>query len=409
MNLKDARDAAFTRAQELNAKGAELTEEEITEFEAKVTEVKELDAKLAKVKAADDTFAALDSMATPEETEKAVKSSSTTAVARTPGEHFVKSVGGQLTNARRFHAEAEFDAKAAADTQVTGNPDGTFEPWLTDVDKSIQHNKRERLVIADLMGSGRISGQAITYFVENANPFEGEFGMVAQGGAKPKVHVADPTTVTDLVRKIAAYDKYTDELLEDLSFWVGEINGRLLYELAVKEEDQLLNGDGTGNNLEGLLNRTGLQSEASTGEGDDPDAIFRAITKVSLATNYRADALVINPSDYQNLRLRKDANEQYYGGGFFAGQYNAGGIMQDPPVWGLRTVVTNAVAVGAPVVGNFRQGATVYRKGGVRVESTNSHDDDFTNNLVTTRVEERLALAVRQPAAFVKVDLSTGS
>jgi hypothetical protein len=53
----------------------------------------------------------------------------------------------------------------------------------------------------------------------------------------------------------------------------------------------------------------------------------------------------------------------------------------------------------------FAQGATVYRKGGVRVESTNSHDDDFTSNLVTVRAEERLALAVRYPAGFCQVTL----
>src|SRR5690625_7779177 len=74
--------------------------------------------------------------------------------------------------------------------------------------------------------------------------------------------------------------------------------------------------------------------------------------------------------------------------------------MENPPVWGLRTVVTPAVDAGVAIVGNFAQGGTVYRKGGVRVESTNAHADDFTNNLVTTRIEERIALAVRRPAAF---------
>jgi HK97 family phage major capsid protein len=63
------------------------------------------------------------------------------------------------------------------------------------------------------------------------------------------------------------------------------------------------------------------------------------------------------------------------------------------------------VAAKTVAVGAFQASTTVYRKGGVRVESTNSHVDDFTNNLITTRIEERVALAVRIPAATVKVTL----
>ena len=66
-------------------------------------------------------------------------------------------------------------------------------------------------------------------------------------------------------------------------------------------------------------------------------------------------------------------------------------------------MVSPAVAAGTALVANFAQAATLYRSGGVRVESSNSHADDFTNNLVTVRAEERVALAVRKPLAFVKV------
>ena len=83
-----------------------------------------------------------------------------------------------------------------------------------------------------------------------------------------------------------------------------------------------------------------------------------------------------------------------------------GGVEWQPPVWGLRTIVSAAVPANTAVVGAFGAAATVYRKGGVRVESTNSHASDFTNNLITTRIEERIALAVRYPKAIVDVTLS---
>ena len=76
--------------------------------------------------------------------------------------------------------------------------------------------------------------------------------------------------------------------------------------------------------------------------------------------------------------------------------------MLNPPVWGLKTVTTNAaVPEGTYVLGNFRQGATVLRKGGVRVDSANQNQNDFEHNLITLRAEERLGLVVPAPAAFV--------
>jgi HK97 family phage major capsid protein len=110
--------------------------------------------------------------------------------------------------------------------------------------------------------------------------------------------------------------------------------------------------------------------------------------------------------DYQEFRLSKDGNGQYFGGGYFQGQYGNGSVMDNPNLWGLRTVVTTAATQGELLLGAFRVGATVYRKGGVRVEASNSHADNFTTNKVTVRAEERVALAVRYPAAFVKVGLA---
>src|SRR5690606_17201566 len=226
--------------------------------------------------------------------------------------------------------------------------------------------------------------------------------------ARPRAPPSFPTRrSSDLLKKIAGFMKFTDEMTEDFPFWQSEINQRGLYLLALAEENQLLNGPGTGSTVLGLLNRSGIQTEvAAAGGADNADALFRAMTKVQTATGLSADAVIVNPVDYQRLRLSKDGNGQYFGGGFFAGQYGNGGIVEQPPLWGLPTIVSAAVAAGTAVVGAFQAATTVYRKGGVRVESTNSHVDDFTNNLITTRIEERVALAVRIPAAVVKVTLT---
>lgn len=417
VNLKEKRAEAYAKAQEIidgaKAEGGELTPEQATAVEGLIAEVKAFDEKIAAALKGDQLLSALgalgggDLAGAPEEggAEEAAKSYlPRSAKARTLGEHFVKEAGEALTQVkgRRFSLSAP-EYKAADDSHsLTGWTAGT--PLLTDYDRSVVQTYRPKLTVADLLGKGQISGNSISYLVEGVR--EGAFTTVAEGGVKPQFHYANPTAVVDALKKIAGYIKLTDEFIEDAPFLKSEIDGRLLYDLLAFEEQQLLNGDGVGQNLTGLLSRN-IQTETGTWVGDNADAVFRAITKISTASGLNADGIVINPIDYQAFRLSKDANGQYFGGGFFSGQYGNGGVPMDPPLWGMRTVVTPAIAAGTVLVGAFTQAATLYRKGGVRIESTNSHDDDFTNNLVTIRAEERVALAVRRPLGFVKLTLGT--
>lgn len=414
MNLKQMRAEAFAAAQKIidgaKAEGRELTAEETTEVEAKIAEVKALDEKIAAQKKGAALLDALDGLA-PEAKSDETGEPAPGPVVKTRqsgrpslGAAFVKEAGESLAQVkgRRFSVAAP-ELKAADDVhKISGWTDGV--PYLTDFDRTIVQGYRPTLVVADLLGKGQVSGNSISYLVEGAS--EGDFAGVAEGGAKPQMHFANPTAVVDALKKIAGHIKVTDELIEDAPFLKSEIDGRLIYMLQRFEEQQLLNGDGTGQNQTGLLQRSGIQTETSAGSEDNADAIFRAITKISTGAGLAADGIVINPADYQAFRLSKDANGQYFGGGFFAGQYGQGGIMENPPLWGLRTVVTPYIAAGTVLVGAFGSAATLYRKGGISVEATNSHDDDFTNNLVTIRAEERVALAVRQPLGIAKVTLS---
>lgn len=387
------------------AKDGTITDDEVKQATSLLDELSQVKEQ---IKLQDDSKALLTALADldPEgEQEKRQKSKEDQPA--TPGEWFVKHVGKDMV-AKKGISNATFSApefiKAATDTQTSP---GDLSPYNTYFDRTIVREYRRRLVLADLLGSGTLTNNtAVTYLVEGAL-VEGGFNTVAEGGAKPQMHFADPTMRTDGLKKIAGIIKFSDEMVDDFGFLVSEINNRGLYLLGLAEEAQLLNGDGTGNNIEGLLNRSGVQTEASANLEDNPDAIFRASTKVATATGLTADAVVINPVDYQNLRLRKDGNGQYFGGGFFQNEYGNGSIMENPPIWGMRTVVTPMVAAGTVVVGALRQAATVYRKGGIRIEATNSHAEDFTSNLITTRIEERVSLAVRVPAAVVVVTLSS--
>ena len=409
MNLKQQRAAALKAAQDIvalaKADGRELTDDEQATVEAKAAEVSELDVKIEKAAKSAELITRIGAI----DPGKEGKSDDEPAAAMSLGEHFVKSVNeGDLSRLKTISGHTlaikEWTPPATkAATDVNGAP-ASLAPWGTLYDQTIVRGFR-RPVVSDVLGVGALgNSNAVTYIVEGA--VEGAFATVAAGGAKPQLHMADPTTMTDALKKIAGFMKFTDEMTEDFPFWQSEINQRGLYLLALAEENQLLNGPGTGSTVLGLLNRAGIQTETAANTSDNADALFRAMTKVQTATGLSADAIIVNPTDYQRLRLAKDGNGQYFGGGFFSGQYGSGGIVEQPPVWGLPTIVSAAVAAGTAVVGALQAATTVYRKGGVRVESTNSHVDDFTNNLITTRIEERVALAVRVPAAVVKVTLS---
>lgn len=414
MTIKEKRAAALANAKALidaaKSGGRDLTDDEIAEVEAFKAEINRYDTQIQAAEKSAGVIRGIADLAADGAKDGQEGDARERGFERknlSLGEHFVKHAGSRMKEIKGISgaSAAAPEFKAATDTQVTTGSGLTTV--LTDVDRTIIQGNRIRLTIADLLGQGTISGNAISYFVEGA--LEGAFTTVAETGAKPQLHAVDPTTVTDALKKIAGFVKFSDEMIEDLDFLVSEINLRLLYELARTEEVQLLTGNGTGSNILGLLNRSGIQTEVrgSTAAGDNmQDTLFRAMTKVQTGSGLDADGIVINPLDYQTLRLSRDANGQYFGGGFFTGPYGVGGVMEYPPIWGLRTVVTPAIAQGTALVGSFGQAGTVYRKGGVRVESTNSHASDFTSNLVTVRAEERVALAVRRPAGLVKVTVT---
>ncbi|MFT9661152.1 phage major capsid protein [Mycobacteroides abscessus subsp. abscessus] len=393
--------AATDIAEKAKAESRDLTPEESGTIDQHLADAKSIGERLEATARTKSTLAALDAMVKPEQ-----ERGTDEGPAKSLGQHFIKHGHGRLIEAKGVKgvsvAVPEFAAKAATDTHtITGWAGGV--PLLTDYDRNVVRAYRPRLTIADLLGSGTLSGNAISYLVEGAR--EGDFATVAETGAKPQMHYVNPTPVVDGLKKIAGFIKLSDEFIEDAEFLVSEIDVRLIYDLGWREEQQLLNGNGVGQNLVGLLNRAGIQTETATGPDDNADAIFRARTKVDTATGLPVDGLVIHPLDYQQFRLAKDGNKQYYGGGFFQGQYGNGAVLSEPPLWGIPTVVTPAITAGTVLVGAYGMASTLYRKGGVRVESTNSHSDDFTDNLVTIRAEERVALAVRVPLGFTKVTL----
>lgn len=258
------------------------------------------------------------------------------------------------------------------------------------------------IVISDLFSQGSTESPVISYVKESS------FTNNAQATAEAAATAYSDDNLARVVEQVGKLNhalKVTDEMLQDAPAYNSFLNGRLILGLQLKEQSQLLSGTGYPG-IPGLLGRTGLQAAVAVGAAPTASAlmegIFQQMTDIRFNAFVEPDAIVINPVDWQTLRLGKDANNQYFAGGPFTGAYGNGGngAGNYDSLWGLRVVVTPAVALGTVIVGGFRECGQIFRRQGITVEMTNSNVDDFEKGLVTVRAEERLALAVYRPGGF---------
>ena len=267
---------------------------------------------------------------------------------------------------------------------------------------------RRRLQVRDLFGAESRDATSISWLVES--DIEGDTKVTTEGQPGGQYHQSVKIPTTASLKKVFGFYKESWEITQDEQWLASSLQNRGLYIHDLKVEDQLINGGTTGTNLSGILKTNGIQTGTAT-ESTLADGIFKAISDVSTGSGLMADAIVMNPTEYQTLRLAKDRNDQYLGGGYFSGQYGNGQLAMYPDVWGLTTVVTPAIAAGTVLVGAFKLGASVFTKAGegLRVEMTNSDSTDFEFDLVCIRIIERLELATRYPAAFEKITVTASA
>lgn len=378
MTLKERFEAA--KAALAEAKSAvEAGEKSAEDLQSAITE---LETVQTQIKAANEAEALMKGLEKPFE-EKADKEVEEKAMPRTLGDNFVEAIKKQ-TIGKKFDLNVPA-FKAATDTQTS--PAGAVD-FATTFDKTVVEAARIPLVVRDLFGAENISGSTLVYLVEGA--LQGAPAVTAEGAEKPQIHFADPTPKTVSLSKIACHIKESDEYINDYPFLASAINGRLLYELGLVEQNKLVTD---------LLATSGIQTgtyAANATASDIADEILHAAMDVQNSSGFAADAILINPADWYTLRVGKDGDYRYYGGGYFGGQN-----VQN--LWGINVCVSSAVAAGPIVVGAYKTCASVVQNGGVSVEAVNTNEDDFVKNLMTIRAEERLALAVRRPAGFKKL------
>lgn len=215
---------------------------------------------------------------------------------------------------------------------------------------------------------------------------------VSQGAAKPESELTFEQYNVPITT-VAHWIKVSNQLLADAPAVTAYIDQRLRDGLAQKIDAQLLLGNGSSPNLSGLTDSGNYVAYTATTDDNLVDAINRA--KWTLwATGNTPDTVIVNPADWGAMELARES----VGGGMYL--YGAPGTVAQPNAFGLRIVVSNNMPQGQFLVGNISGSTALYVRQGATVEM-GYVDDDFTNNLVTIRAEERLGLGVERPSGIL--------
>ena len=315
---------------------------------------------------------------------------------KSAGQLLVESDGFKALADSRAKGRTHVDLKAitsANATVGTGRSAGTSLAPAMRVAGIVAPPQRS-MTLRDLIAPGSTEAASVEYvkqtgFTNNAAP-------VAEGAAKP---YSDLTfdLVSAPVRTVAHLFKASKQIMEDSAALASQIDVMGRYGLKTVEENQLLNGSGTGQNLAGIVPQAAAFNPAFVPQdATGIDRVRLAMLQVRLA-EYEADGIILHPTDWAAIELVKDANAKY--------------ILSNPAInngknlWGIPVVETTAMAVGKFLTGAFGIAAQVFDRWQARVEISSENADDWEKNLLTVRVEERLALAVYRPEAFVYGDL----
>lgn len=243
------------------------------------------------------------------------------------------------------------------------------------------------LRIADVLPSGTTASNMVEYTRELA--FTNDAAETAEGDTKPESDITFEMAYAP-VRTVAHWLKLSRQVLDDAPALASYVDTRLRYGVELRKDQQLMNGNGTGQNIGGL-SKTGNFTAFTPVSGDTAlDSLNKAKYAI-LGADYAATGVIMNPADWGAIERLKATDDHYLIG-------NPQGVL-GPVLWGLPVVVSNTVVSGKFHMAAYDIAAQIWNRQGTTIEMTESNDTDFVKNLVTVRAESRLALAIYRPAS----------
>ena len=243
-----------------------------------------------------------------------------------------------------------------------------------------------------LLPIGSLSTGLFTFPYESGG--EGAPAAQTQGSAKEQVDF-DITMKDAAAQYIAGYVRISRQMLDDIPAMTSFLQARLLEKYLVAEDAQILSGNGTAPNLQGIL----PVATAATGAATvDVEQLVQAIAQLE-SSNYSATGILVNPSDWAAIMNTKNTNSAY--------TLPASTVVTTDgsvSIAGIPLYKSTAIAVDKFLVGDYAMGAQIMQNQGISVQFSEQDSDNFTKNMITVRVEARIALPIYYTGAFIYGD-----
>jgi len=311
------------------------------------------------------------------------------------------SVGALFTKSAEYENLARVGFRAQGAVEVKNTVTNTVGNTFSDRKPGVVGGAFRTLTLESLLTSVPTSSNAVDYVRENV--FTNSAAETAEAAQRPESSITT-TLVTEPVATIAHFLKISKQLAADNAALAAYINTRMIYGVNLRVENQIIAGNGTAPNISGFtksgnFTAHGYTAASLTGAGllNNRFDLLGKIIGDSQASDYPADAILVNPTDWWTMRLAKDSQNRYLLGD--------PGSDVPPSLFGLPVVASNAVTAGKVVVLSLGASATFYARQGVTVEMSGSDTDNFQKGLITIGAERRAMLAVERPAAVRYGDL----
>lgn len=310
----------------------------------------------------------------------------------------VQSVGHLVANSDNFkntpqngHFRIQITVNSSFATKATITEAGSGYP-ITPARQPMLSSPDVPLAMRNLLTTTSIGATNSIDYVIDTWTLNADY-QLNEGDKKAESGVAY-TVKTANVRTIAHFVKISRQMAADVPGIMASIDNRLRYGVLLKEDKELLYGDGTPGKILGIM----PQAQAMVGGGGTATTVLDDLLLgiIQVANNgYVPTDIVMNAADYGGIVGLKTLQGAY--------------LFPGPPVgsvgnrvWGLPVTTTPNIVKGEYLVGSFPANAELFDRETVTVDIAYENEDDFVKNLVTIRAEERIAFAVYAPNAFVK-------
>ena len=375
----DAKINSATEAQKSNLKG-ELDSLKQTEIKALIDkhsdmqkQIDAIDTKTNRIKGGEIQSVDFASMLKGKITDEASFKAFMAGNAKSVSFDFA---GGLFTKAADMNTGLNYTGEVIAPTRVPG--------IVYDPDRA-QH-------VRDFIAGGTTNSNTVYYIRESA--YDDGTDTVGEASTKPQSDF-ELTQEEAPVRKIASYIRLSKEMLDDTQGLVAYITARMPNKVRVKEDEQILYGNGTSPNLEGITAVASAYVDSiADADVNRYDVLVKSISQVRVE-EYMANAIMINPVDWYNMLLTKDADGAYV----FPESARFGGVA--PRIAGVPIIANTAITSGDFLVGDFALGVQLFDRQQSSIRFFEQDQDNAIKNLITVVAEERLALPVYRPTAFI--------